>query len=170
VSPASAAARSLALIRIVVGGWFLKTMVTKVSWVMLGILPVPVASSRWIGFLPHRLAEYAQNNPLGWYRDFLLNVAIPHAPVFAWLTAFGEVCVGLALVLGVFTEFAAGIGLLLTLSYALATFHLGMAQQGFHLVLATCMVAFMSGHAGLVWGLDGILRNRSWAHARPVIA
>jgi hypothetical protein len=43
--------------------------------------------------------------------------------------------------------------------YGLATFHVGPSQQGFHLVLLACMVAFLLARAGRHWGLDGIMRR-----------
>src|SRR2546426_2146791 len=46
-------------------------------------------------------------------RDFLQNTVIPHSQLFAQLTAFGEVAVGLGLTAGLLTTLAAGIGLLL---------------------------------------------------------
>ena len=155
------AARGLAIARIAVGGWFLKTMITKLSWSVIAVLPVPTASSRWVGFLPARLAEYASTNPIPWYHAFLLNVAIPHSELFAWLTAFGEAAVGIGLVLGLFTEVASGVGLLLGTSYGLATFQLGQCQQGFHMILLGSMAAFIVGRAGRTWGLDGWLADRS---------
>lgn len=160
-------AQWLAVIRITVGLWFTKTMVTKLSWTLAGgIIPVPVASERWVAFLPTRLAEFADGNPLGWYREFLTEVAIPNAPLVAHLTAYGEAVVGLGLVLGLFTPWAAAVGMLILFNYLLATFHTGQCQQGFHLLLLACLTAFAGGNAGRVWGLDGWWRRRRSRAAR----
>jgi thiosulfate dehydrogenase (quinone) large subunit len=56
-----------------------------------------------------------------WYRDFL-NVLISghHETWFAWLIAFGELAVGVALVLGAFTGLSAFFGSLMNMSFLLA--------------------------------------------------
>lgn len=163
--PSFAAARALAFVRIVVGLWFSKTVATKLTLVLVGgILPLPAATPRWIGFLPKRLAEYAASTPVAPYHDFLVSVAIPHSTVFAFLTAFGEATVGIGLVLGLLTPAAATVGLFLVLNYGIASFGQGPNQQGFHLVLAACMIAFLAGRAGQLWSLDAWLRSR---RARP---
>ena len=42
--------RWLAFLRIAVGLWFLKGVVTKLAWSLAGgVFPVPGASARWIG-------------------------------------------------------------------------------------------------------------------------
>lgn len=153
--------RWLAVLRVVVGLWFLKSAGTKLSWFLLGgFLPLPTASERWINFLPKRLVEYAETNRLDWYHDFLLNAVIPGAPLFAQLTAFGEVVVGLGLTLGLVTRPTSAIGLAIMANYLLATYWVGFCQQGFHILLITCMVAFFATPAGRTWGLDGWLIRR----------
>src|SRR2546426_1428654 len=59
------------------------------------------------------VGKYGEGNPVGFFRDFLQNTVIPHSQLFAQLTAFGEVAVGLGLTAGLLTTLAAGIGLLL---------------------------------------------------------
>lgn len=153
--------RYLALLRIVVGGWFLKGVVTKVGVVMVGgVVPVPGASDRWLSVMPMLLTRYSTEHPLEWYRTFLADVVIPNGARFATLTALGEVAVGLGLTFGFLTPIAAVIGATLVTLYGLATFHVGPSQQGFHLVLLACMVAFLFARAGRYWGLDGTMRRR----------
>lgn len=153
--------RWLAVLRIVVGLWFLKSAATKLTgFLALGFVPLPSASQRWVSFLPKRLLEYAETVPIDWYRDFLLNTAIPNAPLFAQLTAFGEVVVGLGLTLGLATRLTSVVGLAVMANYFLATYWVGYCQQGFHILLMACMVAFFAAQAGRTWGLDGRLIER----------
>lgn len=153
--------RWLAVLRIVVGLWFLKSVRTKLSVFLAGgIVPLPNASERWINFLPQRLMEYAESVQIDWYSSFLLNTAIPHAQLFAQLTAFGEAVVGLGLTLGLATRPATVVGLAVMANYLIATFSVGFCQQGFHILLITCMVAFFVAGAGRTWGLDGWLTER----------
>jgi thiosulfate dehydrogenase (quinone) large subunit len=151
----------LAIIRIGVGLWFLKSLFTKIEWLALGgVVPFPGPSARWAAFLPERLAEYAAGNPIGWYAAFLRDVAVPNSAAFAWLTAFGESAVGLALTFGLATRWAAAGGAFLMANYFLAGFWMGPSQQGFHLLLLVCMAAFIGADAGRVWGLDGLVSRR----------
>ena len=106
----------LAVLRIATGAWFIKAILTK--WALLGgILPVPIASVRWIETLPRILEGYAEVNPLGWCRDILQNTVIPNAELFAHLTAVGEGLVGIGLTLGLLTGSSAVGGLFLLLFY-----------------------------------------------------
>ncbi|MBI3989905.1 MAG: DoxX family membrane protein [candidate division NC10 bacterium] len=153
--------RWIACLRIVVGVWFLKGVLTKLRWSSIaGFLPLPTVSERWINFLPKKLAEFASENPIGWYKTFLVDLAIPNADVFAFLTAFGETGVGLGLTLGLLTPLSALVGLLIMAHYFLASFWMGFCQQGFHILLIASMVAFFGSRAGRTWGLDGWLARR----------
>src|SRR3989441_7913782 len=87
--------RWLAVLRIAVGLWFAKALFTKLSITLLwGFLPVPTASDRWIHVMPLLVSKYAEGNPVGFFKAFLLNSVVPHGYVFAQLTAFGEAAVG----------------------------------------------------------------------------
>lgn len=156
----------LAVLRIVVGLWFLKGVVTKLSMTLAwGVLPVPTASARWLHTMPILIAKYADGNPIGFVKAFLEQTVLPHGPLFAHLTAFGEAAVGIGLTLGLLTPVAAALGLWLVVNYGLATQWMGFSQQGFHVVLGACMVAFLFSRAGRTWGLDRRVRARwpgSW--------
>ena len=160
--------RWLAVLRIVVGLWFLKGVVTKLSITLAwGFLPVPTASDRWLHTMPILVAKYADGNPIGFVQAFLHDTVLPHGQVFARLTAFAEAAVGLGLTFGLLTAVASALGLWLVVNYGLASQWLGFSQQGFHVVLAACMIAFFFSRAGLKWGLDARLRTR-WPDARLV--
>ena len=91
----------LALLRVVVGAWFLKAVWTKLALGLAwGVLPYPTVSPRFIGFHPKRVAEFAAGNPIGWYKDFLEQTVLPNAALFATLQVWGEVAVGIGLTLG----------------------------------------------------------------------
>jgi uncharacterized membrane protein YphA (DoxX/SURF4 family) len=164
--------RGLAVLRIAIGLWFLKGIVTKLGLVFVGgILPLPGASDRWLATMPKLLTRYADGNPIEGYKHFLLESVIPHSHLFANLTALGESAVGLGLTLGVLTVLASAVGLCLVTMYGLATFWQGPSQQGFHLLLFTCFVVFIIVRAGRYWGLDGWIRTRhprSWLAKLPL--
>ncbi len=62
--------------------------------------------------------------------------------------------------LGLLTVLAGLIGLLMMVSYFLASAWMGFGPQGFHLLLIACMIVFMGSRAGRVWGLDRMLLKR----------
>jgi thiosulfate dehydrogenase (quinone) large subunit len=164
--------RWLAVLRIAVGLWFAKAVVTKLS-VMLagGFLPVPTASERWIRLMPTLVAKYAEGNPVGFFRTFLLTTVLGHSRLFAELTAFGEAAVGLGLVAGCCTVLASGIGVVLVVNYGLAVQWQGQAQQGFHYLLISTLVVLGATRAGRTWGVDGWVRAHrpgSWLARLPL--
>jgi len=148
-------AQWLAVLRIAVGLYFVKSLITKMSIVLLGgVIPVPTVSARWIEVMPKIVAKQASENPLLFYKQFLEGTVLTHAELFAQLTAWGETVVGLGLTLGLLTGVSSLVGLFLVTNYGLATQWMSPGQQGFHLILFVLMLAFFFGRAGRVWGLD----------------
>lgn len=148
----------LAVLRIVVGLYFVKSLVTKMSVVLLGgVLPVPVVSGRWLEVMPKIVTKQASENPIAFYKHFLEATVLPNSNLFAHLTAWGETVVGIGLTLGLLTGLASLIGLVLVINYGLATQWMSPGQQGFHLVLTFLMLAFFFARAGRTWGLDALL-------------
>ncbi len=153
------AERWLAVLRIACGVWFIKAIGTK--WVLLGgILPLPMASQRWIETMPRILEGYAEVNPLSWGRAFLQDVVIPNAEFFAHLTAIGEGLVGIGLTLGLLTRASSVGALLLLLSYQFGALGLPFSRHGLRLLMMVAVVAFFFARAGAVWGIDAWLSRR----------
>lgn len=151
----------LAVLRIVVGLYFVKSLVTKMTFVLLGgIVPLPAVSERWLTVMPKIVAKQASENPLLFYKQFLEGTVLTHGSVFAQLTAWGETVTGIGLTLGFLTGLASLVGLLLVINYGLATQWMSPGQQGFHLVLFFLMLAFFFARAGRTWGVDGWLVRR----------
>ena len=74
------------------------------------------------GFLQHALTLTTGDHPavLGWYGSFIQNVALPNAELFSYLVTYGEIAVGVALILGVAVGKAAFWGGAMNLAYMLA--------------------------------------------------
>ena len=152
----------LAVLRIVVGLYFVKSLITKMTIVLAGgVVPLPAVSDRWVSVMPKIVAKQASDNPLSFYKQFLEGTVLPHSSVFAQLTAWGETVTGLGLTLGLCTGVASLVGLLLVINYGLATQWMSPGQQGFHLVLFFLMIAFFFSRAGRTWGLDRWLASRN---------
>ncbi|HET6778652.1 MAG TPA: TQO small subunit DoxD [Gemmatimonadales bacterium] len=154
-------AQWLAVLRIVVGLYFVKSLVTKMTIVMLGgVVPIPVVSERWLGVMPKIVTRQASENPIAFYKQFLEGTVIPNSNLFAPLTAWGETAVGIGLTLGLLTGLASIVGLLLVTNYGLATQWMSPGQQGFHIVLFFLMLVFFFARAGRTWGIDAWLARR----------
>jgi len=162
--------RWLAFLRIIVGLYFAKAVVTKLGIVMVGGIPFPGASERWINVMPKIVARQASDNPILFYKHFLENTVLTHPETFAHLTAWGETVTGVGLTLGLLTGLASLSGLVLVINYGLATQWMSQGQQGFHIVLVALMLAFFFARAGRTLGLDAILwtaRPRALLARRP---
>ena len=149
----------MALLRIVVGLYFAKALWQKLELVG-GLLPVPIASPRWIETMPKIVARQASENPIGWYKQFLEGTVLQHPVLFAHLTAVGEAAVGIGLTLGLLNGLSSAAGLAMALSYGLATQWMSPGQRGFHIVLVALMVAFFGARAGRRWGIDELIARR----------
>lgn len=148
----------IAILRVVVGVWFLKAVWTKLTLAFAsGVIPYPVVSPRFLGVHPKRVAEFAAGNPVGWYKEFLETTVLPDAKLWAALQAYAEAAVGVGLMLGFLTGLTAIVGLFLALNYGLATQWMTFGQQGFHLLLTTSMVIFLATRAGRAWGIDALI-------------
>jgi uncharacterized membrane protein YphA (DoxX/SURF4 family) len=146
---------------VVVGIWFFKSIFTKLTiGLAWGFLPVPMATNRWINVMPKLLAKYAADNPIGWYREFLLDTVIPNSHVFAHLTAIAEVAIGISLTFGILTALGAFFGFFQVVFYGMAVQHMSAGQQGFHVMLGSMMIAFFFARAGRWLGVDGWLVRR----------
>src|SRR5207302_8546770 len=84
--------RAVALLRVVVGAWFIKAVWTKVSYgIVAGVIPYPMVSPRFVALHPRRVAECGAGNPIGWYRGCLQTTVLPRAEPFSTLQTSGEV-------------------------------------------------------------------------------
>lgn len=166
------AERWLAALRIGVGAWFLKGVLTKVSFTLAGgFLPFLEANVRWTRVMPIIVNSFASEHPVEWYADFLVDTVVANGALFADLTALGETAVGVGLLLGLATRPAALIGLTMMVGYGFANYWTGLGTQGFHALLVISMLAFFFGGAGRIWGVDGWIRRRnpeSWWASWPI--
>lgn len=91
-----------------------------------------VSGSAWVftghdggamkGFVANTLAQASGAHPSvqGWYAAFLQHVVLPNAATFAYVITFGEILVGLGLLVGALTGIAAFFGLFMNLNYLFA--------------------------------------------------
>jgi thiosulfate dehydrogenase [quinone] large subunit len=101
------------------------------------------------GFINGALAKAEEGQVYGWYASFLENVVLPNAKVFSYMVAFGEVAVGLGLILGLLTGIAAFFGSFMNVSFLFAG---TLSSNPLLFILATWLVLAWK-NAGW-WGLD----------------
>jgi uncharacterized membrane protein YphA (DoxX/SURF4 family) len=92
----------------------------------------------------------------------LRGFVLAHATFFAFLTAYGELAIGLALLLGVWVRPASASGLVFMLALLFSSDYPG-PQAAFwqyfgasigHSVFALCFAAFLVGRADAVWSVN----------------
>ena len=94
----------------------------------------------------------------------LRGFVLPHATAIAFLVAYGEFAIGLALTFGVMVRSASCGGLILMLSMLFSSDYPGAGApfwQYFgaslsHSVFALCFVAFLAGQAESVWSVKAL--------------
>ena len=107
--------------------WLILRVYIGYSWLTAGI--GKVTSDAWTGanagvavkgFMGGALAKAEAGDVAGWYAWFLENVVIPNAVPFSYMVAWGEVLIGLGLIVGLLTGIAAFFGALMNMSFLLA--------------------------------------------------
>lgn len=105
------------------------------------------------GFVQGALAKAEGGKDVtGWYATFLENVVLPNAGVFGYLVAWGELLVGLGLILGLLTGIAAFFGSLMNVSFLFAG---TLSTNPLLFILATWLV--------LAWKVAGWYGLDRWA-------
>ena len=77
----------IALVQAVVGFEWVKAGWEKVS------------DPQFVSGMAGSLGFFASKNPTGWYKSLLTGTGIPNATVLGWLVAYGELLIGIALLL-----------------------------------------------------------------------
>ena len=99
----------------------------------------------------------------------LRGFVLAHSTPIAFLVAYGELAIGLALILGVLVRLASLCGLLFMLTLLFSSDYPGSQAalwQYFgaslsHSVLALCFLAFLIGRADAVWSVKSVARTRA---------
>ena len=105
------------------------------------------------GFVKGALAKAEQGKDVsGWYASFLEHVVLPNSKWFAYLVAYGEVLVGLGLIVGLLTGIAAFFGGFMNASFLFAG---TVSTNPLLFILATWLV--------LAWKVAGWYGLDRWA-------
>jgi thiosulfate dehydrogenase [quinone] large subunit len=103
------------------------------------------------GFLTGALKKTGGDHPdvQGYYGWFIQHFALPNAAFLSYLVTYGEILVGIALILGLFTGVAAFFGGLMNTNYLMAG---TVSSNPTLFVLATLLV--LAWRTSGYWGLD----------------
>ena len=105
------------------------------------------------GFVGGALAKSQEGADVtGWYASFLENFVLPNAKVFSYMVAYGEILVGLGLIVGLLTGIAAFFGALMNVSFLLSG---TLSTNPILFILATWLV--------LAWKVAGWYGLDRWA-------
>ena len=138
---------ALALLRVYLGAVFLVAAIPKLEGDF---------ASGMTGFIQGKAMD--QSYPF--YRDFLQDIVLPNAHLFAQLVTWGELLAGVLLIFGLMTRLSAAVALLLTLNYMLAKGAWPGMPSSNDAAFAFISLAVMIGAAGRTWGLDSLLARR----------
>lgn len=103
---------------------------------------------------------FAAKTPFGWYADFLKGFVIPNANWFGYFVAYGELFVGIALVVGVLTHIGAISGFFLNLNFWLASGYAGGSGGSVNIAMATVAVLVLVSPAATWFSVDRWLAER----------
>jgi thiosulfate dehydrogenase [quinone] large subunit len=109
-----------------------------------------------VGFLE----QVALQKSHPFYREFVQEVVLPSAPVFATLVAWGELLVGVSLMLGLVTRVSAAAALLLVVNYMFAKGNWFWTPSSNDAAFAAISFALLIGAAGRTLGIDAFLARR----------
>ena len=140
--------------------WLLLRLYLGYEWLMAGWAKFTDENGVWIGakagvavtgFLNGALKKTVGEHPdvSGWYAWFIQNVALPHPVIFSYLIVFGEIAVGLGLIVGLFTALAAFFGMVMNFNFLFA----GTISINPLFVLIEILIILAWRTSGY-WGLD----------------
>ncbi|MBI4085448.1 MAG: DoxX family protein [Candidatus Liptonbacteria bacterium] len=111
--------------------WLLLRLYIGYEWLAAGWGKITDANGNWVGanagtavkgFLQGALQKTSGPHPdvSAWYAWFINNFGLPNSAMFSYAVAYGEVAVGLGLILGLFTAFAAFFGAVMNFNFLFA--------------------------------------------------
>lgn len=109
--------------------WFVLRVYVGWQWLIAGWSKIhspawtgPGAGKAVSGFVFGALEKTQGAHPdvAAWYAGFLENMVLPNAELFSYIVSYGELLVGVGLILGAFTGIAAFFGAFMNVNYLFA--------------------------------------------------
>ncbi len=157
-SDSSPSDRALAALRIGVGVFFL----------VFGQYKVFGTGFTLGGGFTGYITRWLQSGTYPFMKPVLTGLVLPHATPVAFLVAYGELAIGLALVLGILARTASAFGLLFMLTMLFSSAYPGPASPFWEYfgasldqsVFAMCFAAFLMAGPPRVWTVTKLLQRR----------
>jgi len=153
--------------------WFVIRLYLGWEWLTAGWVKVqnpawtgPDAGGPVLGFVTKALEKTGGEHPdvQAWYAYFLEHVVVPNAKVWGYMVAWGELAVGIALIVGLLVGVSAFFGIFMNLNYLLAgtvSVNPIMFTLGIGLILAWRVAGY--------WGADRYVLPMLHRYIRPQI-
>ncbi len=138
-------ATGLVALRLFLGVFFLFEALGKLRW-LLNSEPLARMLNDWA------------SNANSWNSWYLHHVCLPYVAVFARLVMLGELCCGLALIVGLFTRPAALLAFLMVLNFHFASgalFQTSFLTNGYGLPVLGGLLALAIGAGRLPYSVRG---------------
>lgn len=173
VAVTRARVRGLVVLRVVLGFGFFYGGLEKLlnfagdekPWSAVGFLKFATG-----GTVPNMtgLTDPMSHNPTqGFWTSLAANPSL--LGVVDFLVVFGELAIGIALILGIATRSAGALGAVMMFLFWIAAwdFQYGIVNQQFVYMILSAFLAYAS--AGRVVGLDGLLEKSEFARRTPAL-
>jgi thiosulfate dehydrogenase (quinone) large subunit len=149
---------ALALLRIGVGTFFL----------IFGQYKVFGTAFTLHGGFQFWINKFLEGGAYPFMAPILRGFVLPHATSIAFLVAYGELAIGLALVPGFLVRAASSCGLLFMVTLLFSSDYPGAGAPLWeyfgaslsHSIFALCFAAFLVGRADSVWSIATLRKNR----------
>jgi thiosulfate dehydrogenase (quinone) large subunit len=112
------------------------------------------------GGLWYWVQQEIQHPTVGAYRDFLLNVMIPHWTFFGWMTLITETFIGATLILGLFTRLGALVAVGMAINITIGIVSVPHEWVWTYVMLIGFAAVFLLAGAGRSLGADAVLLPR----------
>lgn len=137
----------IVLLRVYTGVFFLKFGFGKIT--------NPDFSDGVAGFLGSK-----SESMFGFYQGFVETVVLPNKAVFAFLVGWGELFLGIALILGLATRYAAFLGVFMLANFWFAKGQGILDAQNHDIIWMIILIVLGGLHAGRTMGLDAKLASK----------
>ncbi|MBI2361618.1 MAG: DoxX family membrane protein [Deltaproteobacteria bacterium] len=112
-------------------------------------------------WVTRQIGEMDKVELFSWYKSFLMNVVIPNRELFGYLVMYGEILIGICLIIGLLTRFSSAVGIFVFLNYMLGPgMARGGATSGQTQTFFVAMIVLFLTNPGRTLGVDGLLFKR----------
>lgn len=128
-----------------------------VEWFMAGLEKVLETAPTFPEGMAGTLGFFASSNPNGWYVNLINNAFLPNANLFGYLVMWGELVIGVTLILGLFVNFSAIGSIFMNLNFFFAAGWLSPSTSSINWMMAGLGFILLLGYGSKQLGLDALI-------------